>query len=582
MQQGKISPAQAFKEVLGGQDEQGLASRLGRALTRVLAKLNNIALLTSLEDNSCSLAVVLRIDRQVTSGSSAFQPYDIASQVKVVVCERRPELVGAVGYVVSQPDDQLKIEVAFDDGAIESFSVAGGSQPVEVEPVDQHQDRVIISHDGRITDCPVPAGLDLQPGMTVRVTRAKGIIVGIADELPVWEMATVEQLLVGGLYRVDYRDNSRVVSLAISAGQPQVGHRVGLDQSGTMILKDFGLEDGRFQLNNSTGVTFADIGGLDEAKQMLREAIIRPVEHAALYLHYKQKALRGALLFGPPGCGKTELGRAAASELTKVHREKHPGTTVPVGFLYVNASEILEHLVGKAEKTVSSWGDWGKRFYEQYGYRPVIFIDEVDAVAKKRGTGISTDATDSIVNALLGLLGGMRDPYAFFIFATNREDILDPALLRDGRVDRKIKIGRPDQDVAALIFRIHLGKTAVIAHSDLDELSKKAAAALFDSQLGLYTIQPTPESGHEAMTMTLASITSGAMIAGIVQRAASLAMDRDIQAGSMTGVTIDDLLDAVQEKFKENIGLNHTDEIRDFIGDVPVTWGGIKKLRQVR
>lgn len=567
-------------------------NRYKRAFVALLAKLNALALrLRSGKEASCALAVIVRIDPPAPLGVADEEPFGIASEVNVVACERDATLIGRRAYVIAEPDEDGTLDVAFADGSIESFSTGSEKGTVaEVEPVLNNARRAALSYDSRITECVIPDGLDASTGSTVRVSRANGMILGVARELPTWEIATVTNIIDGGLFEVSIREQTRVLTASETAGAPEVGHRVGIDASWSVILRDFGAEDNRFQLLDETGVTFDDIFGHEEAKAQLQDSVLDPLDDPDVDAHYRVKPIRGGLLIGPPGCGKTELGRATATELARIHRGRHPGVAVPVGFLYVNAAEVFEHLVGKAEKTVRSWGAWGRKFLARYGYRPIIFIDEIDAIGRKRGTGISTDAPDSIITAFLGLTGGMRDPGAIFLAATNRPDILDSAMFRDGRFDWKFVIRRPTKFDGEGIFAIHLRKTAVAPGSTVADLASAAAAELYDPKYAYYEIEQPPKEGEAAKPhltqFTFGDLASGAMIAGIVQAAARTARKRDKTArkldpkAPLTGVTVDDLRRAIADKFEENRPLNHEDELQEFLSGRSIERGRIRKLRQ--
>ncbi len=495
-------------------------------------------------------------------------------------------MVGKCGVALHDPDDQGEILVSFPDGTLGSFGAGipdakNPKKELEIDPT--HRRRVVVALDQRHLLVQYPQGASIEIGDTVGLNQSTLQIVSVIGHRQYGEVGTVQRVLDNATCEVEIRQTIRLVSVGAFAGKLEGRQRVLVDQSVAVVLDILKGDDDRFLLQQPTGVTFDDIGGHDQAKAMLRETITRPAQYPELFAHHKKRLIRGCLLFGPPGCGKTELGKAAATELSTIHLAQHPDAAdAPSGFLYINASEILEHLVGKAEKTVRALGEWGQKFLAMYGYRPIIFIDEAESVLRKRGTGVSSDATDTIVTAFLGLLGGMRDPGAFFILATNRPDILDPALVRDGRLDRKIVVPRPGRQDAELIFRIHLKRSTIADGATVEELAAFAADELFKDDYALYRIEPKPESGKTTILLTLGRMTSGAMIAGVVDRASSLALERDITQHTMTGIAKDDLVATIREKFAENQSLNHDDELREAIGDTPVPFGGITKLRQAR
>ena len=204
-------------------------------------------------------------------------------------------------------------------------------------------------------------------------------------------------------------------------------------------------------LQDALDHVWADIGGQDDAKRELIRAIQWPVLYPELFLLFKRKRSRGVLLYGPPGCGKTLLGKAVVRLLAALyHRKADDG-----GFKYVKGHQLLDQYLGNSEKAVKTLFDEARRWREQRGYPAVLFFDEADALFKRRASG-SAESGFTLVPALLAEMDGMDDSGAFVMLATNRPDALDIAITRPGRIDRRIRITRPDRAAAETIFRIHL------------------------------------------------------------------------------------------------------------------------------
>jgi proteasome-associated ATPase len=328
-------------------------------------------------------------------------------------------------------------------------------------------------------------------------------------------------------------------------------------------------------------VEWDDIAGLDDAKTALRAAIEHPIIHADLFKRYGKRSPKGVLLYGPPGCGKTLLGKAAASSMRRLHASKPKPLPVVVnpnhlgmftfsldpwssrapaklkhegGFFYIKAPEILKCYVGESEKKVRQIFEEARSFKKEQGYPAVVFIDEAEAILCHRSKGGSNGVmAGTIVPQFLSEMDGFDDPGCFLLLATNRPDDLDPAIVRPGRIDRRIHITRPDQAQAVAAFRIHLRSK----FSTVDPVW--CAQELYATQRVLY--QLTGDS-QRSRIVTLGDLMSGAEIAGLVERACDSAIARDIEAGSdPSGITQDDVRAAIEEVELEHRSANHFDDL---------------------
>lgn len=340
------------------------------------------------------------------------------------------------------------------------------------------------------------------------------------------------------------------------------GHRVIVTANGVMALRSLGKEKDVFAFEKDTGVSWADIGGLEEQKDLLQEAVELPVLYGDLYKAYGKKPIKGVLMEGPPGCGKTMLGKATATSLAAHHGGEGSG------FIYVKGPEILNKWVGESEATIRSIFSRARQYKKDTGYPAVLFIDEAEAILSKRGTGISSDLEKTIVPQFLAEMDGLEDNAAMVLLATNRADRLDSAITRDGRIDRIVRVGRPTQEQATEIFKIYLGRVPHKNGTDLDSLSRLCAEELYSPTRVLYHINR--KTGDD-MVFTMASIVNGAMCAAVVDRATSAALKRDIrnkrEAAKKSGIKTDDLVEAINEIQRSNQSLDHTDELKEMIGE---------------
>lgn len=383
-------------------------------------------------------------------------------------------------------------------------------------------------------------------------------------------ISAVRKVLPDGYAEVE--DSTGVTKLVLTGDHKlETGDRVVLDDHGLIVTKNLGKEDQRFSVTQASTISWGDIGGLEDAKAALIDMIEMPFRHPEIYKKYSKSPPKGILFYGPPGCGKTLLGKATASALARIHG-KEAGT----GFLYVKGPEILSKWVGESEATIRSLFERSRAHKRSHGYPAVLFIDEADSILAKRGTGISSDMEKTIVPQFLAEMDGLEESAAIVILATNRPDILDPAVIREGRVDRKIKVGRPTRGMTAEIFKIHISKKPLAEGHSCEELAQIGTESLFSNDRSLYHIEL--HSGQQAV-VTLGHIASGALIASIVEEAASIALHRDVTAGAFKGLTPDTITGAVDRLYREHKSISHKSEIEDLTSDWESDVKSITKIK---
>ncbi|MBL8234627.1 MAG: AAA family ATPase, partial [Bryobacterales bacterium] len=294
-----------------------------------------------------------------------------------------------------------------------------------------------------------------------------------------------------------------------------------------------------------------------------------PVLYPELFLLFKRRRSRGVLLYGPPGCGKTLLGKAVVGLLAALyHRKADDG-----GFKYVKGHQLLDQYVGNSEKAVKSLFDEARRFREQRGYPAVLFFDEADALFKRRPSE-ARESAFTLVPALLAEMDGLDETGAFVILATNRPDSLDEAITRPGRIDRRIRVTRPDQQAAEVIFRIHLQGVFLEQGLSLEELAKSAAAELFSPGHTLYEIAAENGGVH----FLLKDLASGALVQNVVDRATANKMEYCIAHNVRTGLSKDDIRTAVEETLAEQRRTKHPEELEEFAAGLGREVMGFRKL----
>ena len=310
-------------------------------------------------------------------------------------------------------------------------------------------------------------------------------------------------------------------------------------------------------LESAMEAVWGEIGGQEEAKRELIRAIQWPVLYPELFVLFKRRRSRGVLLYGPPGCGKTLLGKAVVKLLAALYRRKPEDG----GFQYVKGHQLLDQYVGNSEKMVKSLFDAARRWKETRGYPAVLFFDEADALFKRRP---SRESGFTLVPALLAEMDGMDDSGAFVILATNRADALDEAITRPGRIDRRIRITRPAEEASARIFAIHLEGVFLAGGLAVQELGTLAAHELFRPEHILSEL--LLEDLSTPVELRLSDLASGALIQNIVDRATANKMADCIERSVREGLSEADLVQAITEVLAEQRESKHVEEWQE-VGD---------------
>ena len=415
----------------------------------------------------------------------------------------------------------------------------------------------------------------LEPGQELLLNDALQVV-GVGRFEDRGELMTVSELLEDGRALVVGRsDEERLVHL--SARIRDAGIRAGdtllVDvRSGTASERVERSEVDRLVLEEVPDVDFAAIGGLGPQIEAIRDAIELPYLHADLYERYDLKAPKGILLYGPPGCGKTMIAKAVASSLAR--RVSSDGAApVRSHFLNVKGPELLNKYVGETERQIRLIFQRARERSRE-GHPVVVFFDEMEALFRTRGSGVSTDVETTIVPQLLAEIDGvesLRD--VIVIGASNREDMIDPAILRPGRLDVKIRVDRPDRAAAKEILALSLTPALPLdgallaAHSGdraaaAARLVDLAVARVYDETVASEFLE-VRYAGGSSEVLHFHDFSSGAMLASIVARAKRRAVKRQV-AGLADGVGIVDVEGAVREEFRENEDLPSTSSPEDW------------------
>jgi len=370
------------------------------------------------------------------------------------------------------------------------------------------------------------------------------------------EVVRLKDVLEGGRALVTLHfDEEKVAELGdpLLVERLSVGDHLLYDpRSGYVIEKLPKSEAEELVLEEVPDVDYDNIGGLQRELEQVRDAVELPFLHPHLFAEYKLSAPKGVLLYGPPGCGKTLIAKAVANSIAKKlgHLE---GKQIRSYFLHVKGPELLNKYVGESERQVREVFKKAKERAEE-GHPVIVFFDEMDALFRTRGTGISSDIESTIVPQFLSEIDGVESlRNVIVIGASNRQDLIDPAVLRAGRLDVKVKVGRPDVAAARDIFSkyVSIDRKALV-----ERLTTLTVDTMYASTEENKFIEVTYANGEKEI-LYFKDFASGALIEGIVSRAKKFAVKRAI-AKEGTGLRGDDLVRAIREEFKEHEDLPNT------------------------
>jgi proteasome-associated ATPase len=368
---------------------------------------------------------------------------------------------------------------------------------------------------------------------------------------------------------VAHADEERVVTLAdpVASQHLRAGDSLLMDpKSGYVYERLPKPEVEELVLEEVPDITYADIGGLRGQIEAIRDAVELPFLHAELFLEHELKPPKGVLLYGPPGCGKTLIAKAVANSLAKKVADKVGRPDARSFFLNIKGPELLNKYVGETERQIRQIFQRAKEKSEE-GFPVIVFFDEMDSIFRTRGSGVSSDVENTIVPQLLSEIDGVETlSDVIVIGASNREDMIDPAILRPGRLDVKIKIERPDGEAAKEIFQIYLKSHLPLHEEEIGRhgSADSAVAAIIEATVErMYAeseenrfLEVTYANGDKEI-LYFKDFNSGAMIENVVRRAKKEAIKRFLASGEK-GLKQVDLFEAIRNEFKENEDLPNT------------------------
>jgi proteasome-associated ATPase len=415
----------------------------------------------------------------------------------------------------------------------------------------------------------------LRPGQEVVLNEALNVVLAQGYE-QVGEVVMLKELLAdsGRALVISQADEERVVRLAepLLHETLRAGDSLLLEpRSGYAYERIPKAEVEELILEEVPDISYSDIGGLAAQIEQIRDAIELPYLHADLFKEHQLKPPKGVLLYGPPGCGKTLIAKAVANSLAKQVAAKTAG---PDGtaegksfFLNIKGPELLNKYVGETERHIRLVFQRAREKASE-GMPVIVFFDEMDSIFRTRGSGVSSDVENTIVPQLLSEIDGVEGlENVIVIGASNREDMIDPAILRPGRLDVKIKIERPDAEAAKDIFSKYVTKDLPLHPDDLAEHGGSAQATVEAMIQRTVERMYTESEENRFLEVTYANgdkevlyfkdFNSGAMIENIVARAKKMAIKDFLETGQK-GLRVSHLLAACVDEFSENEDLPNT------------------------
>ena len=417
---------------------------------------------------------------------------------------------------------------------------------------------------------------NLKKGVNVLLNEAF-VVVGDLGYNESGPIATIADVLQDGRLRVGSEPGVQSVIIERAADLADVklksGDEVRLDGSLRVALERIASKERNdYSLEAVPEIPWAKVGGLDETIERIKDTIEQPILHPELFEKFQYTIPKGFLLHGPPGCGKTLIGKATAYNLTE-RLKTESGEEIEGTFLHIKGPEILNMWLGESERKVREIFLAAREKREE-GKLAFVFIDEAESILGTRRAMRSHSISNTLVPMFCAEMDGIEPlQEVVIILATNRPDLIDPAILRPGRIDRKIKVTRPNKEAAKDIFSIYLTpdlpietETGETADKEVvDNLITQVIDEMFRESAENRFLEVSLRSGRRDI-LYRGHLCSGAIIESIVQRAKETAMKRAIAAPDTDiGITIDDLLDALQAEFSENDIFPPTEATEDWL-----------------
>ncbi len=433
-------------------------------------------------------------------------------------------------------------------------------------------------------------------GTQVRVNEAYAVVgdLGYAEG---GSIVKISEVLEDGRLRVSM-DSQGMQSRLVYRGEALVneklkaGSEVRMEPNFRVALEHFPAKEAMdFYLEEVPVLPWSKIGGQEEAIGVIKDAIELPLLHPELFERFGKRPLKGILLYGPPGCGKTLIGKATAYNLTQEFRDR-TGSDVKEYFMYINGPKILNMWLGESERMVREIFAQAREKSKE-GHLVFIFIDEAESLLRTRSSGRFMNISNTLVPQFCAEMDGLVSlDNVVVILTSNRPDYIDPAILRPERIDRKVKVVRPDRKSTRDIFNIYLtdvplDPTLVHDHkgnpcSALDEVLDRITEATFRREEETEFLEIHLKSGSTEI-LYWKDLLSGALIKSVCERAKDFAIKRSIELRSNTeGVSVEDLQKALRVEYKENEIFPKGDGIEDWLKLLDYEPDAVANIKPVR
>jgi len=420
---------------------------------------------------------------------------------------------------------------------------------------------------------------DFEVGTRVKLNEAYAIV-GDLGHWPNGSIVKVAEVLEPGRLRVSLDaagQSSRLVARGstLADASLKLGDEVRVDPNFRVALEHFPQQEARdFYLEDVPEIPWSRIGGQEEAIRVIQDTIEHPILYPELYAKFEKRPLKGILLYGPPGCGKTLIGKATAYNLTREYSRKL-GKDVQEYFMYINGPKILNMWLGESERIVRDIFAQAREKAKE-GRLVFIFIDEAEAILRTRSSGRYLNIANTVVPQFAAEMDGLVTMENVVVMLTsNRPDYIDPAILRPERIDRKVKVNRPDRKGAREILNIYLHPNIPLdpASVELAGGGEAARQALIDGTLA-YLFRRNEDTEFLEVHLRNGSVErlywkdllSGALLSSVVERSKDFAIKRAIAEGDFNqGLSQADLEQAVRMEYKENEIFPKTDTQEDWL-----------------